>query len=140
MRFRRKPGLLDWLLPAIACLLAVFWLTGKDPGLRQAVAFYAIVFFALASLQFVSRILVYWDLDAGCLRERRLWIKKEIEWEKVTHVGKYIPRAPADNTLRVSYVSSESKSGHAFILAKPRHREQFITTLRTLATQAKFDV
>jgi len=139
MRFRAKFGALGWCWVGLSCawvLIAVFKYnqSGSFPsGLSTAL-------FVLVGLQQVlPPLFTYRELDSSGLRVRRLWHRKEIAWEDVTHVGGFNGRSSA-SMLEVDYARAAPMSDSGHILANPDDRRGFIQELRKFAPQADFDV
>jgi hypothetical protein len=100
MRFRAKFGALGWFWVGLICLwiaAAVFKHYRSTSGIHGSIAVLGIlpVLFLVLNLMFT-----YWELDSSCLRVHRLWHKKEIAWEDVTHVGGFNGR-PSASMLEV---------------------------------------
>ena len=93
-----------------------------------------------AAIIVLTKLFVYWDVNSGCLRERRLWNTKEVAWQEVTHVGAWNPKQPASDTLAIHYARSTPMSDRGDVIAAPEDRQQFIAALRRFAPHATFDV
>jgi hypothetical protein len=78
-------------------------------------------------------------MDSSGLRQHRLWHKKEISWEDVTHVGGFNGR-PMAAMLEVDYARAAQMSDRGRILPNPDDRQGFIKELRKFAPQADFEV
>jgi hypothetical protein len=134
MRFRAKFGIAGWSQIALVCLIAVLWLSGVKS--LPALAFGAIIF---ASVIVLSQVFVYWDLDSHCLRERRLWGKRQVPWEEVTRVSAWNEK-PSSDFLAIHYSRRGPMSDDGSIIANPQDRQQFLVELHRYAPQAVFDV
>jgi hypothetical protein len=139
MRFRAKFGALGWFWAGLACswvIAAAFKHSHSEFGIHGVTA-------ALCAsprlLQVLARFFTYWDLDSTGLHERRLWYRKEIAWEEVTHVGGFNGR-PSASMLEVDYFRAAPMSDRSRILANPDDRRGFIQELRKFAPQADFNV
>jgi hypothetical protein len=125
---------MSWLWVGTALLIAVLWLDGLRTG---AISFLVVYFPLMAFLQVVFHFLVYWELDAGHLRERRLWNTKEVAWKEVTRVGLW---AQNSKYLVVNHDRLAPMSDRGSIVANPEDRERFVRALRRFAPQAEFEV
>jgi hypothetical protein len=139
MRFRAKFGALGWCWIGLACswvIVAVFKHNHSGSGIHGVTA-------ALCAtpglLQVLTRLSTYWDLDSSGLHRHRLWHKREIAWEDVTHVGGFNGR-PSASMLEVDYARAAPMSDRGRILANPDDRRGFIGELRKFAPQAEFEV
>lgn len=138
MRFRAKFGMLGWTSIAMACFVIVLRLSPghHNEALRIMVPFWIFN----AAIIVLTKVFVYWDVNSGCLRERRLWNTKEVAWQEVTHVGAWNPKQPASDTLAIHYARSTPMSDRGDVIADPEDRQQFIAALRRFAPHATFDV
>ena len=79
--------------------------------------------------------LIYWELDASCLRQQRFWKKKEIAWIEVRLVRKssyYL------DSFAIYF--GHQIADYGFFVVNSANREQFISAIRQFAPQADFDV
>jgi hypothetical protein len=140
MRFRAKFGIDAWTQVGLAILMAFPLVFGRNSGFGKTEAFLAVLISLPAVFMFLSRYFIYWELAPTCIREREFWNEKEVTWNKVTHVDKYLPGLTTDHALAVWYVNPASRSGRSYIVANPEDRKDFIAALRRFAPLAIFDV
>ena len=137
MRFRAKFGAIGWCWIGSTCLIAILWLT----GLRHSSTGILALFFLLMSIQrVVFHIFIYWDMDSGSLRERRLWNTREIPWPEVTHIANWIPNQPSSDYLEINFDRSPPMSERGSVIANPEDRGGFIAAVRKFAPMAEFEV
>ena len=138
MLFRRKFGFVGWFWVSMASLSGFLLTVNRHFG---SLAYIMCVTWTVSGvLQILSWRFVSWELDAGCLRVHKLWIVKEIAWDKVTHVGSWYPKYISSKYLEVHYVRSGPRSDRASIVTNPKDQVQFLAALRQHAPQAEVDV
>jgi hypothetical protein len=122
----------------MACLVIILQVS---PGHHnRSLGFMSFFWIINASTIVLTNVLVYWDVNSNCLRERRLWHTREVAWSEVTHVGAWNPEQPASDTLAIHYARPAPMSDKGDVIANPDDRQQFIAALRRFAPQATFDV
>ncbi|MGA3046366.1 MAG: hypothetical protein ABSD67_07060 [Terracidiphilus sp.] len=134
-----KFGVDGWSQVAIVFIWAVSWFTERHSTDSGIIGFFILIVI-VPSLLALSRYFVYWDLNSHRLRERCFWSKKELTWDKVTRVSKFLPGVPWDRTVAVWYVNPSSRSGSSYIVVNPAERQQFISELQGFAVNATFEV
>jgi hypothetical protein len=139
MRFRSKLATGSWLFLPLA-------------GLQFALPLVGILFFPRHSrsgfddwiqilcglslvLLFFSQYATFWELDAGGIRQHRLWVNRRISWQDVTRV---VSSWSSTYDLKIEYKRHGRRPKVGRILASPRARDQFLDALRHFAPQAEF--
>lgn len=133
MRFRAKFGVLGYVSTGSGAFFAILWITGRHPG---TAGFFALSFFVLSLEPILNHFLVYWDIEADHLHERRLWRTTDIAWSEITHVGYW------EKTffLSVDHRRIPPMSDQGSIVANPEDQSGFINAVRRFAPQATIDV
>jgi hypothetical protein len=134
MRFRKNNSLLPSLFAAYICVYTFDVLRSRSIYFPWEISFVAVS--TLSVLLFIlSHFFTYWELDSTCLRERKLWMKKEIAWQDVTSVRRF---GFSSDKVMICYGRVPENCG--YILANPSNRDGFIVTLRRFVPEAHFDV
>jgi hypothetical protein len=139
MRFHAKFGLLGWLWVVVASVCTINWFVdfGRHSTLESFSDLGPVLILLLTIYDCVFN---YLELNSDGLSQRHFWGKKEVAWDKVTHVGDYTLWGLPSEYLEVDYDRPTTKSGHGRILANPADREKFIRELRQFAPEATFTV
>jgi hypothetical protein len=89
----------------------------------------------LLVLLFFSQYATFWELEAGGLRQHRLWVNTRISWQDVTRI---VSSWSSTYDLKIEYQRHGLGSKTGRILASPKDRDQFLDTLRHFAPHAEF--
>jgi hypothetical protein len=88
-------------------------------------------------MQYVlNHFLIYWDIEADHLHERRLWHTTDIPWSEVTHIGYW----EKSLCLSIDHKRTSPMSDQGSIIANPEDQSEFISAICRLAPQATIDV
>ena len=133
MRFHPKVAASNWTLGLMLVLcLAQLVLGMSDSPRWNAQPIFAEILWAIAalavSLAVLAYFFTYWEMDATCFRERRLWRKKEIAWPEVRSVGKL---GYFSGTVSARY--GHSIEDYCTIYAEPKDYNNFVEALRRFA-------
>lgn len=138
MRFRAKFDLLDCCYLALALMALVLRFS---PGYHRGTLtpWLVTVCVALTLLRLVPRRLVYWEIAADGLRERRLWRERTVAWSDIVSVSPWPEGNSASRQVAVGFGQTAPLSGRGQMIANPGDLDGFLRELRTHAPQARFD-
>jgi len=137
MRFHCKFGWVGWLMLALAGMNLIESLfTLHRFGRLETADLISITCLGLcALLAILSKIFVYWDLDATGLHANRFWVHKDVAWPEVALISQY---SNNPDCFAIHYSWSPPMSNQGKIWANPADRAGFLAALRRFAPQAEF--
>ena len=143
MKFQAKFGSADVGMLWVACIWVFVWLTAPSHLPHGWNSLMASVWAVGPLWRVLRHYFVYWELEPACLREVRYWVKRDIPWQEVTHVGGFPATWASSDFLQVDFFHSPEVTpytGRDRLVFQPGDRDGFIAALRRFAPQATFDV
>lgn len=134
LRFRARTSPLPWLLAGFLCVYAFDVLEKESFYSSLFINCFAALILSIL-LNTLSAFFTYWEMDAFCFRQRRLWKVKEIAWRDVTRVGRV---GFSNRSVMINYGRVPEDCG--YILVTPGKRSELIDALRKYVPQAEFDI